>query len=738
MPRFAQMNEIQRTLRNKDVIRNVGIIAHIDHGKTTMIDSLLAGAGLLSLRVAGSARVLDYLEEEQKRGITIKTANISLLVHIRNNSFVINLVDTPGHVDFTGKVTRALRAVDGAIVIVDAVEGIMAQTETVTRQALNERVKPILFINKVDRLITELRLKQNEVQDRFEHIINEFNDLIEVHAEPVFKDKWKVKTEDESVGFGSALQKWGFTVNVVRKKKLRFVEIQKACEQRKDEGLSRLIPLHESIFEMILRALPDPLTSQKYRIPKIWKGDANSPLGQALIKCSDEGPAVMHVTGTQTISDNEMTAVGRVFSGTIRNNDRLFLVDVAREYEIHGVAIVMGAYREPVDQISAGSIGAVQGSAIVRAGYTLVDPGYSKGAIPFEQVKYLSEPAVTVAVEPRDPGKLEDLVEAVERLTEEDPNVRATVNRETGQYLISCLGELHLETTVKFIREYSKGIEIIVSDPTVEYRETVLRIGSTVMTKSPNKRNAFWIQVEPIESSTLDLIDQGELSGDTNLAQIQTALTEKAHYSGSQARRIWSVNDYRNVLLNQSDKAQTARDDIVAGFHWACSAGPLCEEPLRGINVKILDASISERSEERTRDQIGRAVSRAILGSCLTADPDLLEPIYRLEVTCPLQMLGNTARLIARRHGKIESTEDEGNLMRTEASIPLVDTFGLTAELYSATSGKAFWQLDFERWNHVAKENQLRIIAQQREIRGLPAQVPDPEKFVDKIIRKRH
>ncbi|MEM2568032.1 MAG: GTP-binding protein, partial [Candidatus Bathyarchaeia archaeon] len=192
MPRFRQTSEILKLMHRKENIRNIGIIAHIDHGKTTMTDSLLAEAGLLSPRIAGKARTLDYLEEEQKRGITIKTANISLLHEIGGSPYVINLVDTPGHVDFTGKVTRALRAVDGVVVVVDAVEEVMVQTETVTRQALEERVRPVLFINKVDRLIRELKLTPEEIQDKFTRIIRDFNSLIELYGEPDFKEKWKV------------------------------------------------------------------------------------------------------------------------------------------------------------------------------------------------------------------------------------------------------------------------------------------------------------------------------------------------------------------------------------------------------------------------------------------------------------------------------------------------------------------------------------------------------------------
>jgi len=224
MPRFKQLTKILELMHEKERVRNLGIVAHIDHGKTTLTDSLLAGAGLLSPQMAGSARVLDYLEEEQRRKITIKAANISLLY----KSHVINLVDTPGHVDFTGKVTRALRAIDGAVVVVDAVEGIMAQTEVVTRQALEERVRPVLFINKVDRLITEMQLNADQVERKLQHIIDRFNDLIEVYGDEIFRKVWKLNPDHDSVAFGSALHGWGFTLSIARLHELKFRDIVNA------------------------------------------------------------------------------------------------------------------------------------------------------------------------------------------------------------------------------------------------------------------------------------------------------------------------------------------------------------------------------------------------------------------------------------------------------------------------------------------------------------------------------
>jgi len=181
MPRRKDISEILSLMKNTVQIRNIGLVGHIDHGKTTLSDSLLSEAGLLSPDLAGEARALDYLEEEQKRGITMKSTNISLYYEKTlegQEPFLINLVDTPGHLDFSGKVTRALRLIDGVVVVVDAVEEIISQSETVIRQALQEGVKPVLFINKVDRLIRELKLSDEKIKQKYIRIIKKFNALI--------------------------------------------------------------------------------------------------------------------------------------------------------------------------------------------------------------------------------------------------------------------------------------------------------------------------------------------------------------------------------------------------------------------------------------------------------------------------------------------------------------------------------------------------------------------------------
>ena len=344
MPRFKTTADIMKIIQNKEQIRNIGIIAHVDHGKTTMSDSLLAAAGLLSPSVAGTALALDYMEEEQKRQMTIKAANVSLY-HERNGTpYVINLIDTPGHVDFSGKVTRSLRAIDGAVVVVDAVEEVMVQTETVTRQALEERVRPVLYINKTDRLIKELKLTSEQIQERIGRIIKDFNDLIDLYAEPEFREQWKVSFATNTVAMGSAKDRWGFTYEIAQKSGVKFSDVVNAYIQGKVDELREKSPLHEAILNMVVEAMAPPHVAQKYRIPKIWRGDVESEIGQAMVNCLDDRPAVMCITNIVVDPQAGVVATGRLFSGTLREGDFVYLVGARTDSRIQQVCIYMGPY----------------------------------------------------------------------------------------------------------------------------------------------------------------------------------------------------------------------------------------------------------------------------------------------------------------------------------------------------------------------------------------------------------
>ncbi|OYT47240.1 elongation factor EF-2 [Candidatus Bathyarchaeota archaeon ex4484_231] len=734
MPRFRHTEDIIRLMSNKENIRDIGIIAHIDHGKTTMTDSLLAEAGLLSPKIAGEARALDYLEEEQKRGITIKTANISLLHETEGKSYIINLIDTPGHVDFTGKVTRALRAIDGAVVVVDAVEEVMVQTETVTRQALSERVKPVLFINKIDRLIKELKLSPEETQKKLGRIIRDFNNLIDIYGEPEFKQKWKVDPAKGSVAFGSALHRWGFTIEIARKKGIKFDDVIDAYRRENYEELQKIVPLHEAILDMVVKQLPNPVEAPRYRIPKIWKGEIDSEIGQAMMNCDPKGPTVMCITNTQLDPHAGLVATGRLFSGDIKEGDQIYLVGARKGYRVQQVSMYMGAFREVVDHLDAGNIAALLGLDLARAGETLVDSSYADRMVPFERITYVSEPVVTIALEPKHPKDLPRLIDVMHRLSIDDPNLVTTINKETGEYLLSGMGELHLEIAVKFMKEYAPGLDIITSQPIVVYRETVSKPSIIAMAKSPNKHNRFWIQVEPLEEEVIKMIESGDIDEIMGPRRIGEVLYKKAGWPVDEARNVWALEEHRNIFIDLTKGIQYMRDiqDMaISGFRWACGAGPLCEEPIRGVKVKLIDAQLHEDPVHRGPAQIMPAIRRAIYGAFLTANPVLLEPIYRIQVSVPAQWVGEVSSLITRKRGRILSSGQKGAVLAVDGYIPVAETFGLAADLRSSTSGHAFWQSQFDHWEKVPESLAAEIIAGIRKRRGLPPEVPSANRFLD-------
>ena len=734
MPKFRQTHDIVKLMANKEDIRDIGIIAHIDHGKTTMSDSLLAEAGLLSPKIAGAARALDYLEEEQKRGITIKTANISLLHEIEGKSHVVNLIDTPGHVDFTGKVTRALRAIDGAVVVVDAVEEVMVQTETVTRQALNERVKPVLFINKVDRLIKELKLNTDQVQSKLLRIIRDFNNLISLYGEKEHKEQWRVDATKGTVAFGSALHKWGFTLDMAQRKGIKFSDVVEAYQTGRYEELSETVPLHTAILDMAVKKLPNPVVAQNYRVPKVWKGDLDSEIGKAMINCDENGPTVICLTSAQMDPHAGLVATGRTFSGVIQEGDRVYLVGAKKDYRVQQVSMYMGAFREVVGRIGAGNIAAVLGLDLARAGETLIDVDHKDAMVPFENIQYVSEPVITIAIEPKHPRELPRLVDLMARLAIDDPNLVTTINKETGEYLLSGMGELHLEIAVKFLKQYGGGLELLTSRPIVVYRESIAGTGVVAMAKSPNKHSRFWIQVEPLEQNVVELMEKGELFEGMGRKRIDGVLRKEAGWSAKEARNVWALEEHKNILLDMTKGIQYLREvkeTVNSGFRWAAKNGPLCDEPIRGIKVKLLDAKLHEDPVHRGPAQIMPAIKRAFWGSFLTANPILSEPIYKIGVSVPLQFVGEVTGLITRKRGRVTASEQKGPITMIRGFLPVAETFGLSADMRSATSGHAFWQTQFDHWEKVPESIAMEVIAEIRKRRGLPEEIPKANKFID-------
>ncbi|MCE4608681.1 MAG: elongation factor EF-2 [Caldisphaeraceae archaeon] len=726
--RVKLVSEIEKIMANIEQVRNIGVVAHIDHGKTTTSDTLLAGAGIISERVAGEAMLLDYLNVEKERGVTVKAANVSLYHEVNGKPYVINLIDTPGHVDFSGMVTRSLRVLDGGIIVVDAAEGVMTQTETVLRQALGERVKPILFINKVDRLIKELKYGPQQIQERFVEIIRDINNLIDMYAEPQFKNKWKINPAEGNVAFGSAKDKWALTVPDATKKGITFQQIIDAYSSESKERiveLSKKAPIWDALLNMVVKFIPNPKEAQKYRIPKIWKGSLDSELGKAMMEADPNGPLVFYANAIK-VEKAGIVATGRVFSGILEPGKEVYIVSGDHKGRILQVSLYMGPFRELTSRIPAGNIAAIMGIEGMRSGETIVDIAYKSQAAPFEQMHYISEPVVTSAIEPLKLQDLPKMIDALKKLTLEDPNLVIKINEETGEYLISGMGQLHLEIAMWMLKELY-GVEVKASPPIVVYRESVKQASKTFEGKSPNKHNRFYISVEPLNEETISLVQKGLVSEDQDARERGRILRDKAGWDYDEARRIWSIDENINMFVDMTSGVQylkEVKDTILGGFRIAVKEGPLAAEPVRGLKVVLHDAEIHEDPVHRGPGQIYPAVRNAIWASMLTSKPTLLEPIQKLDIKVPIDYLSQVTAIISKKRGKILDVRQAEVQALVTAELPVAESFDISQELRGATAGKAFWGTEFSRWAPVPDSLLDDLIKKIRQRKGLPPRPP--------------
>jgi elongation factor 2 len=736
MGRYKQLEEIVKLMNEPKRIRNTSIIAHVDHGKTTLSDSLLAAAGIISEQTAGQKLFLDSWELEQKRQMTVFASNISMTHNFKGEDYLINLIDTPGHIDFSGAVTRSLRAADGALVVVDAVEGPMTQTETVLMQALRERVKPLLFINKVDRLIKEIKLTPEDMQNRFAKIITRVNTLIERYAPPEHKKDWQVRIEDGRVAFGSALHKWGFNLPHMKAKGLTFKEVIDAYSGepedigKKVDALSKKVPLWEPVLDMFCEHLPNPLEAQPYRQSQIWPGDLKSPVGEAMAKVDPNGPVLMCITTIEVDPHSGVVAIGRVFSGSVEKGKVVRLITARQSGAIQQVYMSMATDRVIVDKIPAGNIAAISGLPSIHVGETIAEEGFETQ--PFEALKYVSEPVVTVAVEPEDVKDLPLFDKVMHKLTLEDPNLHFVMNKESGEYLLSGMGELHLEITAYRMQE--AGLKARLSKPIVIYRETINRDyqGPAVMGKSPNKHNKLWITLQKLSDDVIEALRVGKLSEMLKRDERQTMLRNFG-WATDDARNVISIEG-TNVLVNRIKGKQYVEeilDHVKSGFREAVHESVLAKEPAYGLKVNLEDIVVHEDPVHRGPAQILPMTWRPIWGCFLLCSPQLLEPIISFECKVPNDFVSPVISIVQKRRGKLLDMVNEEDMMIVKAEIPVAESFGLADELRSSTQGRAFWATQFSRWAPVPDSMQMEVISQIRTRRGLSPTPPRPAEFLE-------
>ncbi|MFP4545381.1 MAG: elongation factor EF-2 [Methanomassiliicoccales archaeon] len=704
-------------------IRNIGTAAHIDHGKTTLSDNLIAGAGMMSEELAGKQLMLDYDDQEQSRGITINSANASMVHQYGEHEYLINLIDTPGHVDFGGDVTRAMRALDGVIIVVCAVEGVMPQTETVIRQALKERVKPILFINKVDRLINELQVTPEEMQQRFAKIITEVNRRIIDQVPKELKDDWQLSVESGKVAFGSAYHNWAISVPYMKKSGISFQDIYDHCKKEDQKNLAKKSPIHEVVLDTVIKHTQDPVKAQKLRIPQIWKGDENSEIGTAMYNCDSMGPVAMMVTKIIMDPHAGEVAVGRLFSGRIKKGQELYVIGMPGSDRVQTVSLSVGADRVTVEELRAGNIVAVTGLKNAISGSTVAS---DKNMEPFERIVHYSEPVVTVAIEAKHMKDLPKLVEVLRSVAKADPSIQVEIDQETGEHLMSGMGELHLEiTNYRIIHEY--GVEVKASEPIVVYREQVKGPAGPFEGKSPNKHNRFYIEVEPLEEDIVKAIKEGDIQTEGKIKDPK-GLARQLTELGMHKEEAKSVVSFKgsNVFLDVTKGIQNLHETIELcedAFVEAMEQGPLAGEKCMGMKVRLVDAKLHEDTIHRGPAQVIPAMRSAIYGAMCQAGRVLLEPIQKVFINVPQPQMGDATRELQSRRAVIEDMSQEGEDAVIVAKAPVAEMFGFASAIRSATQGRALWSSENAGFVRVPAELQEQVVREIRTRKGLK---PEP------------
>ena len=749
MVKVKNPEEIARlvTSGSYDKKRIFSITAHIDHGKTTATDYLLRRAGLMREEDAGHLQMTDSDDEEQERGITIFTSVVLLAFQDfrkpdDNEPYIFQLNDTPGHISFTGEVSRALRGSDGAIILVDALEGVMTQTETNIRLAVGEEYcKPVLFINKVDRLISELRLSPKDTFERIDKITREVNELIKkVRPEG---SNWGVDFAKNSVCLGSAKHGWGVTFEILLEKNLKPQDVFVKYNEGDIEWLRDNLPLDEPMLRMVVDHLPDPVSASKYRIAHLWGGDLNSELGQSLQKCDSSGPLYGMITKLFLDPRRQYAAtlIGRVFSGTFNQTDSIYLLGSRTSNRVKRLGVMEITDLLDIPKIPAGNLFALYGF-ICPSGETFIHnemvPKSKEeiGKIPtFEKIHYACKAVVSRSIKPQDPHDLGKLGEVVGKWLQADPTAEFRLDKESKEYILSGIDPLQIEILVKRI---NNQVKIDIGEPIIVYREKINAKSKEYHTKSSNAHNRLLLYVEPLDEKTEELIDEGKITDLQNEKERAQILREEAGWDTKEARRIIDVFK-GNVLVNGTSGLQRfdrIKNDLVSAFRNWLSECLIAKEPAMGIKAVFTDAVIHEDPRHTQYAQTASMSYSALSLSMLNADPHLYEPIQRIDVKTPQGTEGGVNIIINRHRGRINNVIPEGEYVRIQGQIPAAEIIGIADEIRSSTQGRAFFGYEFKGFERVPPSLEEDLILDIRKRKGMPQELPNTKSW-ERFIYKR-
>jgi elongation factor G len=675
-------------------IRNIGIIAHIDAGKTTTTERLLYFTGQIHKigEVHEGAATTDFMEQERERGITIQSAAVTCFWDREDTRYRINIIDTPGHVDFTAEVERSLRVLDGAVVIFDGRKGVEPQSETVWRQANKYKVPRICFMNKIN-------LIGGDFEKSFTTIKNRLSNKAVALTLPIGR-------ESELYGYVDLIEMKAYKYSTVDSEDLTEMEIPSEMQSMVDRYravlVETLVEMDDVLMEKFFEGQEITAEELKVALRKgtlssqifpVLGGDSRSPMAKILLNyitlCLPSPLDVPPVKGIHPKSEEEIERkadeneafaglvfkivndphIGnlsyfRVYSGTIKSGTYVLNTTKGIRERVGRLVLMHADDREEVDMLRVGDIGAIVGLKASVTGDTICD---EKSPIILEQISF-AEPVVSQAIEPATKSDEEKMSESLARLTKEDPTFIVETNHETGQTIISGMGELHLEIMVdRMKREFNVAAN--VGKPQVAYRETIKSVveqSEGRYVKQSGGKGQYghcWLKLEPNEKGKgFEFVD--------------------AIKGGSIPREF--------IPAVRKGVEETLKAGVVAGY------------PVVDVKVTLFDGSYHEVDSSEAAFKV--AASMAFKDGCRRANPILLEPIMDVAVEVPQEHMGDITGSLSSKRGQIQGTEDIGNgITMINALVPLSELFGYTSELRSLTSGRGSANIEPSHYAEVPK-----------------------------------
>jgi elongation factor 2 len=559
-------------------------------------------------------------------------------------------------------------------------------------------------------------------------VIDKVNKLIKGMNEEAYNNGWKLDASKGTVAFGSALYNWAVSAPFMKKSGISFKDVYEKCRAGDMKYLAKNSPLSDVLLDIVVRQLPNPLEAQPRRVNVIWHGDKETKEGKAMLACDAKGPVAMMVTDISFDPHAGEVATGRLFSGSLKRGDSLYVMGTAKkENRLQQVGIFMGPKRVEVEEIVAGNIAAVTGLKDAIVGSTVSS---LMEMTPFESLKHYSEPVMTVAVEAKNMKDLPKLVEVLRQVAKEDPTLSISINEETGEHLISGMGELHLEIITGRIKR-DKGVEIVTSEPIVVYRETVTGPTKAVEGKSPNRHNRFYFDLEVLPDEIVNLIKSGEVSMNQQNLERRDALI-KAGMDKDEAKNVKDIKG-TNMLIDMTKGIQYLNETmelIIEGIHEALAGGPLSDEPVQNLKMRLVDVKLHEDAIHRGPAQVIPAVRGAIKGGMLVAGDSLLEPVQKIQITVPMDQMGAATSQIQGRRGQVFDMTSEGDTITVVGKAPVAELFGFAGDIRSATEGRAMWNTEFAGFELVPNNMVKEVVLSIRKRKGLKEVLPTPSDYL--------